>query len=81
MSQGQEGNMDITVRKRSTHLNTHRNTDTHTAGDGTDGQGNTPTHRQEGDQSVFMFVPPPLSQTCGPEAEKTAGHPLRWSER
>lgn len=32
-------------------------------------------------QSAFMFIPPPPSQTCGPEAEKTAWHLLAWSER
>lgn len=40
------------------------------------------THREEGTkQPVLTFVPPPLAQTCGPEAEKTAGHRLSWSER
>ena len=77
MSQRQEGYVDITGTKRiptlkqvHTHAKEHMDTQVH-------------IHtRTEGERktSVMMCVPPPPSQTCGPEAEKTSSHPPRWSE-
>ncbi len=77
MSQGQVGNMDIAGMKWTVilkHVHTHRQEHKHTARARprqTDRETNMYTDRK-GEQSVITSVPPPPSQTCGPEVEKTA---------
>lgn len=56
------GSFAKTHTRRQTGSPTHRGTQTY---GNTDGD-------EEGQQSAIMSVPPPPSQTCGPEAERTA---------